>query len=399
MGNMIRKYFRAFINSVWLSVVFFITLETCARIDDKILYDAPIFANYSYERLIKNDEEGIRINVPNSQFEKWKINSQGFRGPEIIKNKDKHTMRIICMGASETFGLYENLNNEWPAQLQKLFENNNCSVQIINTSVAGLFLNDFKTYIRKYVLNIKPDIIILHVNPFIYIKQKKNPPERKLHLTESTNQSMTIETIKHLSPGLRILPKIKQLTQRTIPKKILTIYQTWDMGRQVDKLEKQNRLLGIEPKDNVNLENIDRLKTDLTNLVKYLSEMNIPVVLSSYPVLLTRENISQYIHIFLDARRFSVELTLAGMIDASEKFNRAIRNVAEITGSGFVDNDATIPKNINYFGDNVHYTDDGAMIIALNYYQHLINSTLLNKYCHWTCATSYKKLVSDLKLF
>jgi hypothetical protein len=40
---------------------------------------------------------------PNAQYLKWKLNSLGFRGPEL----DPGATRILCVGSSETFGQYE----------------------------------------------------------------------------------------------------------------------------------------------------------------------------------------------------------------------------------------------------------------------------------------------------
>jgi len=104
--------------------VFFLAVELSARVDDYINYKAPLLKNYSAELLRTTDAEGIPINVPNIRYEKWYNNSHGFRGAPVATLKPINSKRIACMGTSETYGLYENENMEWPAQLNKMLEQN-----------------------------------------------------------------------------------------------------------------------------------------------------------------------------------------------------------------------------------------------------------------------------------
>ena len=96
---------------------FILILEIATRIDQKIIFGAPLWGEYTYaSALYAEDEFGI-VGKPNAVFEKWRLNSSGFRGPEIALAKAPGSMRISCFGASETFGLYEKPDNDWPRQL------------------------------------------------------------------------------------------------------------------------------------------------------------------------------------------------------------------------------------------------------------------------------------------
>ena len=99
---------------------FVLAVELCARFDDMIKYGAPFWGDYSANLLRTYDSEGIRVNVPNVRFEKWKNNKFGFRGKESDIHKSENIIRIACLGTSETYGLYEQENNEWPSQLNAL---------------------------------------------------------------------------------------------------------------------------------------------------------------------------------------------------------------------------------------------------------------------------------------
>jgi lysophospholipase L1-like esterase len=105
----------------------------------------------------------------------------------------------------------------------------------------------------------------------------------------------------------------------------------------------------------------------LEGLIEFLHHQKIAVILSSYPVLISPENLQEYLEIFLDHRRFYIELSLVGIIDASFKFNDVIKAIANEYSIGFIDNSSGIAKNTKYFADNVHYTDEGARLVALNF--------------------------------
>lgn len=349
--------------------LFILAMEVSARIDDKIKYHAPFFGLYSSQRLRNTDSDGINCNVPNVRYEKWKINQLGFRGPDITLIKPKDVIRIICMGTSESFGLYESPGKEWPNQLMDIL-NEFQRFQVINTSVVGLPLKKYVRYIEKYVLKLEPDLIILYVNPFGYAVGANKFAERQAAPridANITSKGWKI-SLKDVTSNLRMLPKIKQAAKRIVPMQALKSYRLLNMKKQLRALE-HRRLNGRNPLDVVSQESLYTLRTDLEELIRFLRHWKIEVILSSYPVLISPENIDEHHEIFLDHRRFYIELSLLGIIDASLKFNELVQSFATTHGIDFVDNNSNIPKNLKYFADNVHYTDEGAKLVAKNFAQ------------------------------
>src|SRR5262245_29854044 len=96
------------------SVVALCTIELCARIDDYLVYGAPMWGAYNIDRIYEFDSLGRR-GKPYAQFRKWKLNSLGYRGPEPANG----SVRIVVFGASETFGLYESPDHEYPRLLER----------------------------------------------------------------------------------------------------------------------------------------------------------------------------------------------------------------------------------------------------------------------------------------
>ncbi|MDY7038201.1 MAG: hypothetical protein SV375_18820 [Thermodesulfobacteriota bacterium] len=350
-----------------------LTIEVCARIDDRIKYDAPFLGHYSSNLLKSTDSEGINRNVPNSQFEKWAINELGFRGPDITHTKPEGITRIVCMGTSETFGLYESPGKEWVSQLTDILGEPH-RFQVINTSVVGLSLKQYNRYIEKYVLKIEPDIIILYINPFGYAVGVDNFDKRQTEPPNNTNNDDKEWefSVKHIISNLRMFPKIKQTIKGIIPMQTLKRYRLWNMKRQLRKLE-HTHLNDKKPRDVVSKENLNTFRNDLRKLIRFLCNQEIDVILVSYPALISPENIEKYSEVFLDHRRFYIDLSIAGILDASYKFNNVIKTLAFEHGTGFVDIDSLIPKNIQYFADNVHYTNEGAELVALHLSNYIKN--------------------------
>jgi hypothetical protein len=349
-------------------LAFILTIEICARIDDAIRFNAPFWQIYTADRLRIRYKEGLQINIPNARFEKWRHNSLGFRGPEISQRKLPGITRVVCLGASETYGLNESADKEWPAQLSALLPYP--KYQVINASVVGLFLCYYKAYLIKYVLPVKPDIVICYVNPFFYASffesLQKNSATQELSVKRIEKKSNLNFAMK-ITSNLRFLPKmklvVKNAMQNSFPE-LLQLYQIRNSQKQIE-VQESKLLMGRIPKDTVSDACIKGYKNELSDLVEFIESRGIKVVLCTYPSLISLENLAtKYPNLYLSARRYCVEYSFKGMVDVLNKLSEVTRTVAFEKGTMFIDCQALIPKTIEYFADNVHYTDNGARLIA-----------------------------------
>ena len=92
----------------------------------------------------------------------YSINSEGFRGPEFMKNKPDNTYRIIAVGDSTTFGAGVTYENTWPIILEKKLQNISKSknIEVINAgSGIAMSLKQSKL-IKEKLVDYKPDLII-----------------------------------------------------------------------------------------------------------------------------------------------------------------------------------------------------------------------------------------------
>jgi len=362
----ISSYLRKIFSLAVAAGLFFATIELCARIDDRFRYGAPFSGKYDASILRSYDKDGIRHNVPNASFEKWKINNYGFRGKDITIGKADGTQRVVCLGTSETFGLYEKENNEWPAQLMRILEPEK-KFEIINASVVGMGLEHYRRYIDRYVMPFSPDFIILIINPYFYISHSVREHPRKTEDTVESSRPNHAEggDINDRKLELRVVEKIKNGAKMLLPEGILKRYQRYQMTRQVENVRRAMKTEVLA--DDAAETDVRLFQGDVAKLVDFIEAKRIRPVLCSYPVLINAENRDLYPEIFLDGMRYSPGLSLSGMINAPRRLNSALQAVAEKRDIVFVDNYHLLPQVIENFGDNVHYSDIGANIVAKNF--------------------------------
>jgi hypothetical protein len=103
--------------------------------------------------------------IPNQHYSTININSQGFRGEEITKEKPNDTYRIFVIGGSTTFGVGSTSDDTtMPGFLQKkiselTFEKH---VEVINAGIPAAYSFTETNYIKNKILDYSPDLLIIY---------------------------------------------------------------------------------------------------------------------------------------------------------------------------------------------------------------------------------------------
>ena len=96
---------------VLLALLMLAVVEIVARVEDRIAHDIPFMSRVaSPNDLVWLHPQGAR-GRPNARYQQWRLNNLGFRGPDIAPSPASGTVRIITLGASETFGLTDAASN------------------------------------------------------------------------------------------------------------------------------------------------------------------------------------------------------------------------------------------------------------------------------------------------
>ncbi|MBM4311490.1 MAG: SGNH/GDSL hydrolase family protein [Deltaproteobacteria bacterium] len=109
------------------------------------------------------------------------VNSRGLRGPEIGPKKSP-TIRIVCLGASTTYGDNLDYRDTYPALLQEKLDRS-CGrgrYEVVNAGQPGFDLNHIVSFAKHELPALEPDIVLLlstnnnfKVSGFWFVQVKK----------------------------------------------------------------------------------------------------------------------------------------------------------------------------------------------------------------------------------
>jgi lysophospholipase L1-like esterase len=329
------------VRGVLAVLAFGLSLELCARVDDLIRYRAPFWSNYTYDSMFTVDALG-RTGKPNASFRDYRLNSLGFRGPEIQPGGT----RVVCIGASETFGLYEDPGQEFPRQLE--FDLNTQSpatrYQVVNAGLVGQSIRTAAARIPQYVQEFHPQFAVVYPTPASYIWL---PWIETTPATRAAAQS---------GLQLRSADKIRDATKRLSPPALLDYLRRKDIDREATAFG--------TARSTVSEESVTAFRSDLAKIVDVLRSNGVT------PILVTHANrfgptLSEKDREELTAwRRFYPMLTEHGFLDMEERMNDAIRSLAAEKSVALVDGARIVPQGDEYFGDAIHFTTKGSSNLA-----------------------------------
>ncbi|MBC7894862.1 MAG: hypothetical protein H7066_05595 [Cytophagaceae bacterium] len=156
-------------------------LEVASRVEDRVSYGMPILTRIETSNdLVLRDTVGAR-GRPNAIFRRWKLDSLGFRGPDIPVTPAPGVVRIVTAGASETFGLYEAANKEYPRQLEDSLRSRvaaSCpgsdapKVEVVNAALPGMALPSLAHHLTRVIARIQPSVVVIYASPGFYLNDR-----------------------------------------------------------------------------------------------------------------------------------------------------------------------------------------------------------------------------------
>ena len=108
------------------------------------------------------------------------VNSQGTRGPEFSVEKPAHTIRILSLGDSRTFGWGLADDQTYSRRLEQLLQARagaGKKIEVINAGVNAWSFPQMLVYFRDFGLKYQPDFVLLADANFWTQFSEKNSPE------------------------------------------------------------------------------------------------------------------------------------------------------------------------------------------------------------------------------
>lgn len=343
------------------SVAIFLTVfEATVRIDDWVVYRTPILTPVnSVQQLVEIDNNGSH-GKPGAMFRKWKLNNQGMRSPETSLEKPDGVFRIITVGASETFGLYESADREYPRQLEQLLEKHRTlnqlekrgitRIEVLNAALLGMTLPTVTLNVKNRLSRFKPDMILYYPTPVDYLADV--PPGVKPPRGSVADTSLGGTFKAFLHP--RLIDKFRDQIKLLTPDPV----KDWLRQAEIESIVSGN------PKewlfDTVPGERLERYGQDLTGFVNAVSEAG------ATPVLVTHANRftpgEEHDQFALNSwRRFYPRATGKTILAFDDEAAELTLKVAQERGAVAIDlRSAAHGWEKSAFADFSHFTDSGA---------------------------------------
>jgi len=324
-------------------VVFVVALEVCARVDDVLTYGAPFWGPYNDDILLQRDSIG-KWGRPGARYAKWQLNSLGYRGPEMRPG----SLRIITMGASETFGLYEAPDQEYPRQLERDLNSwaGKDVFQVVNVAFAGETLPTAILRVPQIVDEIHPSYALIYPDLSSYI-----------WMSMRTESAAKPPSQPRISFDSRLAGRVGNLLKQTLPTEIQNELRKVSMRREI--ASRHYVVLDRLPEDRV-----EHFQHDLTTLIATLRDHGVEPVLVTHATVFHKPLVESD-HVPLTTwRKIYPMLKEEGFLDMELRMNAVIRRTAADEHVPLIDADKEMPHGPTYFADMVHFTTFGAGVMA-----------------------------------
>ena len=234
-----------------LAVIIVGAFEVTVRAYDWAQYGVPITAPETLlSDLVVMDSLGMHAR-PGARYRQFRINSIGARGAEQVLDTSPPAVVVIASGASETFGLYEKPNGEWPRQLEDSMRVRcGAGVQVVNAAFAGMSLPTVQQDVRLRLSRLGAQALIYYPTPMQYLYPLL-PDAAK----PTTDGPPPIDPWRS-----RALPRLRDAAKRSIPEPVLNQLRILDTKRS-------QRQAGAGARNEAPTDRLDAYERDLRSLV------------------------------------------------------------------------------------------------------------------------------------
>jgi hypothetical protein len=284
------------------------------------------------------------------------MNEEGMRGPSFKRERTPGVVRIVAVGASETFGLTEAEGREYPRQLEdslnaaRLRQPGLPSFEVLNASLPGMSLPTIDLTLRHHVRTLAPDVVLVYPSPSFYVDRE--PP----HAVTGVHPSGDLPASRAFHP--RVLARLTNSLKSIAP----SIAMRWLRQRDIDQAiapEPQGWRFTSIPEERLQL--FDR---DLRSIVGTIREIGAVPVLATHANVFMSPGFSDD-DLALSWVRFYPRATANTLIGFDSAARDVTLQVARDSGLVAVDVASALARsNARVFSDFVHFTDLGAARVA-----------------------------------
>lgn len=330
--------------------------EVAARLDDALFHAVPFLSNPRYEDLITRDWFGRRGRAY-AQFRNWKLNSLGFRGPEIALERTPRCARVVVMGASETFGFYESPGHEYPSLLARKLAARGC-IEVVNTAVIGMMLAGMRPYWSHWVARLHPDVVIIYPSPLFYLASSEAPAPATGTKTATPAVEVAPDAPLNHPFESRFIARLRTVVGSVIPRWVAMYRNERDV---------RNELAAQPPEPEVRSPPPAALKgfgDDLRTLVESIRASGARVVLLTHAQRASLPIERRTLPDLWEARVWAPHAALPVFVEFDRAGNLIVRETARERSTQLIDAAAVLNGCFDCFADLNHFDDKGAELMA-----------------------------------
>jgi lysophospholipase L1-like esterase len=302
----------------------------------------------------------------------YERNSFGFRSLSMTqREKPPDTLRIFCLGASTTDQATQSTGDTFYGILEKAlnrsFKDRNVHVETIGYGRGGRKAIDVLAWAKTNLKIYDPDMVItfMGVNDLAW----NGGPGYSLDTFEERLRQT--EDKERKSGAAIVLEEYSQLYRRgLLVKRRIELWRHKKSGRvlgwhseNLPKIREEYKQYPYIANPVRNPDPIDEFSHAMDALLGFLQEMKVAVIVLGQPVLWKNSMSTEEMY----SLWFSVD-TPNGKVRASgswldremQRYNRVQEQLAISHDATYIDLDTQIPKTLEYYFDDCHFTDLGS---------------------------------------
>jgi len=338
-------------------LVFVLVLELTTRVDERLRFGTPLMSRVLSSEDLREFREGSMQGRPNARYQKWGLNEMGMRGPSTTRAPRPGVIRIVTVGASETFGMAEAEGREYPRQLEdslnRAAERRNAPhrFEVLNASLPGMSIPSILLGLRTHIRPLAPEIVVVYPSPSFYVD--RDPP----HPPEDVHRDDSLAAARAFVP--RALPRLEDAAKSLVPSAVLDRLRERDIQNSIQQYPPGWRFTSI-PQDRLAL-----FSEHLREMVGTIRSIG------AEPMLMTHGNV------FMDGtkndalarswERFYPRATASTLIAFDSVARTVTLQVARDSGVVVVDVAADLARGGSgdrVYSDFAHFTELGAARVA-----------------------------------
>ena len=316
----------------------------------------PLPSGQSARWIWKHDIAGIK---PEVAFEKY----HDLRGVSWTEQsplpKPPGTFRILIVGASTTESSQQDPKDAWWGLLEKKLQQQpelaGKPVQVLAFGQGGFEVSDINTWLKHELHELNPDLLITLVG----VNDVAFPAHSDSDLPGMYRLRGFLRKVSQIYRHASVI-KLKWSVARGLA-------VNWITAKDMMELAAKLRALPLSEPASRNPDPLPRFANGVHSVISLAHQNNTPVLLLGQPVL-WKEKMNEAEDSVRWFRHYegqeAYQASGAWMYHEMQRFNDAQRKAAAETGSCFVNLDEVVPKSLDVYYDDCHYTDAGSIKVA-----------------------------------